>query len=157
MISVPKLSRAPPRKEPLSIDARMANNPSHEAKEREPDDADLTNESDNSILAARYSSKPTSFDTDDIQEGDIEDGLVKERDRTKRRRDWTTFWHNMTFRRKGTLDAVYEDIPVADGLLQNVNTPRRTRRKINWKPCIAGSFSALTILYVALHLKYSFH
>lgn len=111
----------------------MANNLSHKTKEQDPDTADLTNEAEDASLVARYSRKPTSFDIDDVQEGDIEDSLVKERGRMKRRRDWMGFWHTVTVSLgwKGSLDGVYEEVPVEDGLLENRNTPRRTRRKRN--------------------------
>lgn len=85
--SVPEPSRTPPRDEPLSNDAKMAKLPSHKPEEQDPEAADLAKDHDHAILDARYSSKPTSFDINNIPEGDIEDDLVKERDRTKRRQD----------------------------------------------------------------------
>jgi len=133
----------------------MAGLPSHKSEEQDPEAANLAKDYDHAVLDARYSSKPTSCHTDDIQEGDIEDGLVKERDRAKRRRNWTGFWRTMTvgLRRGGSLDVIYEDVPDQDGLLQNTNTQRRTRRKRNWyNCCVFGGISGLAVLYGPLSL-----
>jgi hypothetical protein len=135
-----------PRDEPLSNDVEMSNIPSRTSEERASEAAGLDNIDDNAVLDARYSSNATSLDINDIQEGDIEDGLVKIRDQMKGRRDWKGLWRNMTVRSRR--DTIYEDVPDEDGLLLNTNTTRQTTRKSSlFSCCVLWSISGLAILY----------
>jgi hypothetical protein len=107
----------------------------------EPDPSDLTTDCDDE--EATEAGKPsTSFDTEDAQDGDVEDGLVSRRPRRKRRRNWLRFWDTMTVRskQKGNLG----NGGFGDGFLRD---QRRPRRKGSWyNCCFFGGLSGLCIL-----------